>query len=67
MQNNQATARTEIHSLGPEDFEWVVLQYQKQIFRVILFLSKDADAAEILTQECFLRAYKKHGSFRKHR
>jgi len=64
MQNNQAAARRKIRSLEPEDFEWMVLQYQKQIYRVLLFLSKDADTAEILTQECFLRAFKNHGSFR---
>ncbi len=64
MQSDQATARAEIHSLGPEDFEWMVRQHQKQIYRVLLFLLEDTDAAETLTQECFLRAFKSHSSFR---
>ncbi len=64
MQSDQATARAEIHSLGPEDFEWMVRQHQKQIYRVLLFLLKDTDAAETLTQECFFRAFKCHSSFR---
>lgn len=71
MQSDQATAHEKAHSIGmeshsirPEDFEWMVLQHQKQIYRVLFFLLKDADAAETLTQECFLRAFKRHSSFR---
>jgi len=64
MQSNHATASAEVHSLRPEDFEWIVREHQKQIYRVLLFLSKDDDTAETLTQECFLRAFKKRESFR---
>ena len=52
------------HSTEPNDFEWIVLQHQKQIFRTLLALVRDADAADTLTQECFLRAFRNHGSFR---
>jgi RNA polymerase sigma-70 factor (ECF subfamily) len=64
MQSDEAVARAGVHSIGPEDFEWMVLRHQKQIYRVLLLLLKDADAAETLTQECFLKAFKKHKSFR---
>lgn len=70
-QSNQAAAHEDIHSIGlesksirPEDFEWIVAQHQKQIYRVLLLLLRNADDAETLTQECFLRAFKKHSSFR---
>ncbi len=52
------------HRLRPEDFEWIVPQYQRQIYRLLLSLLRDADAADNLTQECFLRAFRSHASFR---
>ena len=71
MQREEAIAPLEInsigmdcHSLGPEDFDSIVQQHQIQIYRVLLFLLRDPDAAETLTQECFLRAFRKHSSFR---
>jgi RNA polymerase sigma-70 factor (ECF subfamily) len=39
-------------------------QHQKRVYRVILLLVKDRDAADTLTQECFLRAYQKISQFR---
>jgi len=39
-------------------------QHQKRVFRVILLLVKDRDAADTLTQECFLRAYQSLPQFR---
>ena len=53
-----------IRSIQTDDFDWIVGQHQKRIFRVLLALVKDADAAEVLTQECFLRAYRKRESYR---
>lgn len=53
--------------MGPieqEDFDWIVSQNQKRIYRTLLLLVRDADAAEVLTQECFLRAFPKRGEFR---
>jgi DNA-directed RNA polymerase specialized sigma24 family protein len=52
--------RTRVASAGLEmcpieqDFDGIVTQNQKQIYRTLLFLVRDADAAENLTQECFL-------------
>lgn len=45
-------------------FEEIVRQHQKRVYRVIFVLVKDADAADTLTQECFLRAYQNLASFR---
>lgn len=50
--------------LTAEDFDEVVRLHQKRVYRVLLVLTRDPDAAETLTQECFLRAYEKRGSFR---
>ena len=47
-----------------EDFERIVIDHQRQIYRTLLLLVRDQDAAEILTQECFLRAFEKRDSFR---
>ena len=50
--------------IKPDDFDWIVPKYQKQIYRILLCLVRDDDTADTLTQECFLRAYRNHGSFR---
>jgi len=46
-------------------FDEIMRQHQKRVFRVILLLVKDRDAADTLTQECFLRAYQNLASFRR--
>jgi RNA polymerase sigma-70 factor, ECF subfamily len=51
--------------IEPDDFDWIVRNHQRRIYRTLLFLVRDSDAAEILTQECFLRAFKNRGSFRR--
>lgn len=43
--------------------EWMRL-YRARIFRYILFATRDEDAAESLTQDCFLRAHMARTSFR---
>lgn len=50
--------------LRAEDFDEIVRQHQGRIFRFLLSLLRDPDAADTLTQECFLRAYRKRASFR---
>jgi RNA polymerase sigma-70 factor (ECF subfamily) len=47
-----------------DSFDALVLAHQRRIFRILLMLVRDSDAAETLTQECFLRAYAKRGDFR---
>src|ERR1035441_3624402 len=47
-----------------EEFTRVVESHRPQIFRFLLALTRDADLAETLTQECFLKAHLNWGSFR---
>jgi RNA polymerase sigma-70 factor (ECF subfamily) len=47
-----------------DDFDAFVRQHQRRIFRLLLAMLRDEDAAETLTQETFLRAYRKRGDFR---
>ena len=50
--------------LADDEFDALVLNYQQRIYRVLWAVLRDHDAAESLTQECFLRAYKKRHSYR---
>jgi RNA polymerase sigma-70 factor, ECF subfamily len=45
------------------DFDAVVQTHQRAIYRVLLAILRDADAADTLTQECFLRAYQSRARF----
>lgn len=63
-QAEQAATEQGMGGIEPDDFEWIVLNHQKQIFRVFLSLMRDAGEAEALTQECFLRAYRKRHTYR---
>jgi len=47
-----------------EDFEAVVRLYRPRIFRFALASTYDRDAAETLTQDCFLKAYRSRDRFR---
>jgi RNA polymerase sigma-70 factor (ECF subfamily) len=47
-----------------DDFEAVMRVHQQHVYRVLVSLVRDVDAADTLTQECFLRAYRKRESFR---
>jgi RNA polymerase sigma-70 factor (ECF subfamily) len=51
-------------AISSKAFDEVIRQHQRRVYRVLYLLLRDADAADTLTQECFLRAYKKLGSFR---
>jgi RNA polymerase sigma-70 factor, ECF subfamily len=59
-----ASAGEEMCPIEQDDFDRIVLQNQKRIFRTLLFLVRDSDAAENLTQECFLRAFRMRDKFR---
>lgn len=54
----------EKEALSSESFNEIIRQHQRRVYRVLYLLLKDADAADTLTQECFLRAYKSLGDFR---
>jgi RNA polymerase sigma-70 factor, ECF subfamily len=49
---------------GLEDFHAVVQAHQRKIFRLLLGMVGDVDAAETLTQDCFLRAYRARSTYR---
>ncbi len=50
--------------ISAHEFEGIVRRHQQRVFRVLYALLRDHDAADTLTQECFLRAYRKRQSFR---
>ncbi len=51
-------------AISREEFDELVRAHQRRIYRVLLGMLRDPDAAETLTQECFLRAYRNRKSFR---
>src|SRR5512140_754108 len=59
-----AVQPTLTRTLTAEDFDELVRRNQKRIFRLLISLLRDEDAADTLTQECFLKAYKSRTSFR---
>ena len=48
----------------PDDFDSIVRHNQRRIYRLLLLYLRDADAADTLTQECFLRAFETRARFR---
>ncbi len=57
-------ARAAEQAVTRESFDGVIRQQQRRVYRVIFLLVRDSDAADTLTQECFLRAYQKLATFR---
>jgi RNA polymerase sigma-70 factor, ECF subfamily len=57
-----ATQRSE-ERISKENFNEIVEHHQRRVYRFIYLLVRDADVADTLTQECFLRAYEKRASF----
>lgn len=51
-------------ALASADFEQVVRQHQRKVYRVLFLMLRNADDADHLTQECFLRAYLSMDRFR---
>ena len=47
-----------------EDINTLCATYRSRIYRYALLSLRDADLAETVTQDCFLRAYKARGEFR---
>jgi len=50
--------------VSSERFGEIIQQNQRRVYRVIFLLVRDHDVADTLTQECFLRAYRKRATFR---
>ena len=59
-----AARRSLAEGLAAEEFDCLVREYQRRIYRVLFSLLRDEDVAETLTQECFLRAFEKRATFR---
>ena len=55
---------TEIHPGGIDDFDALVRAHRPRILRFLLASLRDREAAENLTQDCFVRAYKARAQFR---
>ncbi len=51
-------------ALGLDDIEGVMRLYRARILRYAMFAVRDRDAAETITQECFLKAYRARENFR---
>ena len=47
-----------------DDLEALVEAEQRRVYRVLLAMLRDPEAADGLTQECFLKAYQSRGKFR---
>jgi len=47
-----------------DDFTPLVQAHQQRIYRVLLGMVRDPDAAQTLTEECFLEAYQKRARFK---
>jgi RNA polymerase sigma-70 factor, ECF subfamily len=60
---SMATQRSE-ECISRENFNEIVEHHQRRVYRFVYWLVRDADVADTLTQECFLRAYEKRASFR---
>jgi len=57
-------ASTRAEGIAAGDFDALVRQHQRRIYRVLLAMVRNPDTADTLTQDCFLRAYEKRSSFR---
>jgi RNA polymerase sigma-70 factor, ECF subfamily len=51
-------------ALAESAFDRLVREHQRRIYRVLLAFTRDPDAAETLTQECFLRAFEQRHTYR---
>ena len=60
--NRKVAAPLELNGL--EDFDAVVQAHKRRIYRLLLGMVRDPDAAETLMQDCFLRAYRSRASYR---
>ena len=59
-----ALVEEEEEAASSRNFDEIIRLHQRRVYRLLYVLLRDADAADTLTQECFLRAYKKLGTFR---
>jgi len=60
----EASIAVEATACGVGDFDAVARQYWSVVFRFLFVSLRDRDAAETLTQDCFLKAYRHRERFR---
>jgi RNA polymerase sigma-70 factor (ECF subfamily) len=53
-----------VDTVSPYAFDRIVSDHQQRVHRILLALVHDAEAADTLTQEVFLRAFEKRTTFR---
>jgi RNA polymerase sigma-70 factor (ECF subfamily) len=58
-----ATSRA-VEGLAEAEFDQLMRQHQRRVYRLLLGMVRDPEAADTLTQECFLRAWQKRAGFR---
>src|SRR5215813_11222504 len=59
-----AQADEHAQAITAGDFDELVRQHQRKVYRVLFLMLKSVDDADNLTQECFLRAYTSMKTFR---
>jgi RNA polymerase sigma-70 factor (ECF subfamily) len=64
LSSGLAPVAHEVHAGGIDDFDSLVRAHRPRIFRFMLASVRDTEAAENLTQDCFVRAYKARAQFR---
>ncbi|MBZ5568834.1 MAG: sigma-70 family RNA polymerase sigma factor [Acidobacteriia bacterium] len=47
-----------------EDFDALVRNEQQRVYRLLLVMLHDEEAADTLTQDCFMKVFENHGRFR---
>ena len=62
--NSAARSALRSQALTLAEFDEVVRNHQRRVYRVLYVLLRDRDEADSLTQECFLRAYENLDRFR---
>ncbi len=61
---SQVAGERTVEGIAPEEFDEIVRLHQRRIYRLLLALLHDPDAADTLTQDCFLRAFQNRSKFR---
>ncbi len=64
MTEARAALAGQREAAGFDDFEALMRDEQRRVYRVLLSLVRDPDAADTLTQDCFLKAYQSRERFR---
>ena len=53
-----------VEGLAEADFDQLMRLHQRRVYRLLLGMLRDPEAADTLTQECFFRAWRKRAGFR---